>query len=128
MEHLIERAGEVVDLTYKVLDLEKTNRRHNEQIQTRAAIGAALSEYMKPTHIAKAMGKDRTTVIHYNKQHDGNLKTWKGYAEKYEVAKDVARVSMHEATISYKIMLIDSRISEYQNRINELELEKLNLL
>ena len=74
MEHLIEKASEVVNLTYKILDLEKTDRRHDEQVQTRAAIGAALSEYMKPTHIAKAMGKDRTTVIHYNKQHSGNLK------------------------------------------------------
>ena len=83
---------------------------------------------MKPAHVAKAMGKDRTTIIHYNKQHDGNLKTWKGYAEKYDVAKDVAKMNMHYATINYKIMLIDSRIDEYQNRINELELEKLNLL
>ena len=128
MEHLIERAGEVVDFTYKVLGLEKTDRRDNEQVQTRAAIGTALSEYIKPTHVAKAMGKDRTTVIHYNKQHDGNLKTWKGYAEKYDVAKDVAKTNMHHATISYKIKLIDSRIDEYYKRISELELEKLNLL
>jgi hypothetical protein len=128
MKHLIEKASEVVDLTYRVLNLEKTDRRHDEQVQTRAAIGAALSEYMKPTHIAKAMNKDRTTVIHYNKQHDGNLKTWKGYAERYDVAKDVAKVSMHEATIKYKVMLIDARIIEYKSRINELELEKLSLV
>ena len=128
MKHLIEKAGEVVDFTYKVLEIEKTDRRDNEQVQVRAAIGTALSKYMKPRHVAKAMGKDRTTVIHYNKQHDGNLKTWKGYAEKYDVAKDVAKMSMHYATINYKIKLIDSRIDEYQNRINELELEKLNLL
>ena len=128
MEHLIERAGEVVDLTYKVLELEKTDRRDNEQVQTRAAIGAALSEYIKPTHVGKAMGKDRTTVIHYNKQHDGNLKTWKGYAEKYDVAKDVAKMNMHYATVNYKVALIDSRIDEYYKRISELELEKINLL
>ena len=48
MEHLIEKASEVVDLTYKILGVEKTDRRNNEQVQTRAAIGTALSEYMKP--------------------------------------------------------------------------------
>jgi len=128
MEHLIEKASEVVDLTYKILGVEKTDRRNNEQVQVRAAIGTALSEYMKPNHVAKAMGKDRTTVIHYNKQHDGNLKTWKGYAEKYDVAKDVARASMDEATRSYKVMLIDGRIREYQHRINELELQKHSLI
>lgn len=128
MEHLIKKASEVVDLTYKILEIEKTDRRNNDQVQTRAAIGAALSEYMKPTHIAKAMDRDRTTVMHYKKQHDGNLKTWRGYAERYDVAKDVAKMSMHYATINYKITLIDSRIDEYQNRISELELEKLDLL
>ena len=128
MEHLIEKASEVMDLTYNILNIEKTDRRNNEQVQVRAAIGTALSEYMKPTHVAKAMGKDRTTVIHYNKQHDGNLKTWKGYAEKYDVAKDVARASMDEATRSYKVMLIDGRIREYQHRINELELQKHSLI
>jgi len=128
MEHLIEKASEVIDLTYKVLEIDKTDRRHNEQVQVRAAIGAALSEYMKPTHIGKAMGKDRTTIIHYNKQHDGNLKTWKGYAEKYDVAKDVAKMNMHYATVNYKVALIDSRIDEYYKRISELELEKINLL
>ena len=50
MEHLIKKASEVVDLTYKILEIEKTDRRNNDQVQTRAAIGAALSEYMKPTH------------------------------------------------------------------------------
>jgi hypothetical protein len=128
MEHLIEKASEVMDLTYNILNIEKTDRRNNEQVQVRAAIGTALSEYMKPTHVAKAMGKDRTTVIHYNKQHDGNLKTWRGYAEKYDVAKDVARASMDEATRSYKVMLIDGRIREYQHRINELELQKHSLI
>ena len=128
MEHLIKKASEVVDLTYKILEIEKTDRRNNDQVQTRAAIGAALSEYMKPTHIAKAMDRDRTTVMHYKKQHDGNLKTWRGYADRYDVAKDVAKMSMHYATINYKITLIDSRIDEYQNRISELELEKLDLL
>ena len=83
---------------------------------------------MKPAHVAKAMGKDMTTVIHYNKQHYGKRKTWKWYAEKYDVAKEVSKMNMHYATINYKIMLIDSRIDEYQNRINELELEKLTLL
>jgi hypothetical protein len=128
MEHLIEKASEVMDLTYNILNIEKTDRRNNEQVQVRAAIGTALSEYMKPTHVAKAMGKDRTTVIHYNKQHDGNLKTWRGYAEKYDVAKDVAKASMDEATRSYKVMLIDGRIREYQHRINELELQKHSLI
>ena len=70
MKHLIEKAGEVVDFTYKVLEIEKTDRRDNEQVQVRAAIGTALSKYMKPAHVAKAMGKDRTTVIHYNKLQD----------------------------------------------------------
>jgi len=128
MEHLIEKASEVVDLTYNILNIEKTDRRNNEQVQIRAAIGKALSAYMKPAHVGKAMGKDRTTVIHYNKQHDGNLKTWRGYAEKYDVAKDVARASMDEATRSYKVMLIDGRIREYQHRINELELQKHSLI
>ena len=41
MKHLIEKAGEVVDFTYKVLEIEKTDRRDNEQVQVRAAIGTA---------------------------------------------------------------------------------------
>jgi putative intracellular protease/amidase len=128
MKHLVTKANEAVLLTYDVLDIEITDRKDDEQAQVRSAVGVALSEYLKPADVAKALGKDRTMVYHYAKNHESNLKTWKGYADKYNVAKDVAKASMDEATRSYKVMLIDGRIREYQNRINELKLEKFSLI
>jgi|TARA_X000001388_G_scaffold70858_2_gene60295 hypothetical protein len=128
MKHLIKNARKAVKLTYDVLDIERTNRKDDEQAQVRAAIGVALSAYLKPGHVAKAMGKDRTMLYHYNKNHEGNLKTWNGYSQKYEVAKDVAKATMDEATRTYKIMLIENRILEYQHRISELEIERHSLI
>tara|TARA_Y100000401_G_scaffold115500_1_gene119356 strand:- start:542 stop:928 length:387 start_codon:yes stop_codon:yes gene_type:complete len=128
MKHLITKANESVLLTYDILGIEITDRKDDEQAQVRSALGVALSEYLKPSEVAQALGKDRTMIYHYSKNHESNLKTWKGYADKYNVARDVAKASMDEATRSYKVMLIEGRIREYQHRINELESEKLTLI
>ena len=112
---------------YKALNIEPTNRRNPEQTQTRAAIGAVLRSYMSDTNTSKVLGRDRSTVCYYVRNHENNMTHWKGYAQKYNTARGICEMYMTNVARDYDISVIDRRISQYQKKIEELQLEKKRL-
>ena len=79
---------------YKALNIEPTNRRNPEQTQVRAAIGTVLRGYMSDTNTSKVLGRDRSTVCYYVRNHENNMAHWKGYAQKYNTAKGICEMYM----------------------------------
>ena len=112
---------------YKALNIEPTNRRNPEQTQTRAAIGTVLRSYMSDTNTSKVLGRDRSTVCYYVRNHENNMTHWKGYAQKYNTARGICEMYMTNVARDYDISVIDRRISQYQKKIEELQLEKKRL-
>ena len=112
---------------YKALNIEPTNRRNPEQTQTRAAIGTVLRSYMSDTNTSKVLGRDRSTVCYYVRNHENNMTHWKGYAQKYNTARGICEMYMTNVAKDYDMSVIDRRISQYQKKIEELQLEKKRL-
>ncbi len=112
---------------YKALNIEPTNRRNPEQTQTRAAIGTVLRSYMSDTNTSKVLGRDRSTVCYYVRNHENNMTHWKGYAQKYNTARGICEMYMTNVARDYDMSVIDRRISQYQKKIEELQLEKKRL-
>ena len=112
---------------YKALNIEPTNRRNPEQTQTRAAIGTVLRSYMSDTNTSKVLGRDRSTVCYYVRNHGNNMTHWKGYAQKYNTARGICEMYMTNVAKDYDMSVIDRRISQYQKKIEELQLEKKRL-
>ena len=98
---------------------EPTSRLY-EHSQPRMALGAALSEHLSDTLVAKILEKDRTTVIHYRKTHNDNLKLWHGYSMYYETAK-------HICDTYFKKMAQKNRIEYIDNLIGKLTQETLSI-
>jgi hypothetical protein len=128
MKHLIKKSYVAVDAAYETLNIERTDKKDNDQAQARAAIGVALCEFLSHTNACKPIGRDRSTVSIYVRNHDENMKFWKGYAEKYIVATEVCDIHMRGASNKYTVSMINRRIKQYKKKIEQLELEKLKLL
>ena len=126
-DKLLERSKRVVDLTYIALDIPKENTRKAGQVQTRAAIGVALFEYVSDVVAGKALGRDRTTVLHHNQNHEANLEQWNGYKEKYDVAKSIADHELSNVALERRVQIIDKHIKMLQEKIDSLELERADL-
>ena len=109
---------------YKALSIEPTNRRNPEQTQMRAAIGTALRSYMSDTNASKVLGRDRTTVCYYVRNHKNNMTYWKGYAHKYNTAQGICEMYMTNVARDYDISVIDTRISQYEKKIQQLKEER----
>jgi hypothetical protein len=98
---------------------EPTSRLY-EHSQPRMALGAALTEHLSDTLVAKILEKDRTTIIHYRKTHNDNLKLWHGYSMYYETAKYICDTY-------FKKMARQNRIEYIDNLIGKLTQEKLSI-
>ena len=91
-----------------------------EHSQPRMALGAALSEHLSDTLVAKVLDKDRTTIIHYRKTHNDNMKLWHGYSMYYETAKYICDTYFKKTAMANRIQYIDALI-------NKLTKEKLSI-
>jgi hypothetical protein len=125
--HLVRKAHIATDATYEALGIKRTDKKDKDQAQARAAMGVALCEYLSHTNACKPLGRDRSTISTYVYKHDDNMKYWSGYAQKYNVARGICEIHMHGAARDYDISVIDRQISQYQKKINELQLEKKKL-
>jgi len=113
---------------YKALNIEPTNRRNPEQTQVRAAIGTVLRSYMSDTNTSKVLGRDRSTVCYYVRNHETNMTHWKGYAQKYNTAHAICEMHMTNVARDYDLSVIDRRISQYENKIQNLKEERDRLI
>ncbi len=59
------------------------------QSQAKQAFGVALSKRIGYALTAEVLEKERTTMNHYGKNHEGNLENWDGYRYMYENAEHV---------------------------------------
>ena len=79
------------------------------------------------TNTSKVLGRDRSTVCYYVRNHENNMTHWKGYAQKYNTARGICEMYMTNVARDYDMSVIDRRISQYQKKIEELQLEKKRL-
>ena len=90
---------------------EPTSRLY-EHSQPRMALGAALSEHLSDTLVAKILEKDRTTIIHYRNTHKDNIRLWNGYSMYYETAKYICDTYFKKTARKNRIEYIDKLIDK----------------
>lgn len=93
LEHklaLTEQGRELRNIYYDSIGQEYTP--HDRQIknaQPRFAFAVALARHLNDTVVGDVIEKDRTTIIHYRKNHNDNMKYWSGYSLLYDTAEYV---------------------------------------
>tara|TARA_A100001391_G_C4850926_1_gene219697 strand:- start:44 stop:484 length:441 start_codon:yes stop_codon:yes gene_type:complete len=118
---LIEQGKEARNIYYDSIGQEfSPTDRQFKNSQPRIAIGVALSRHIGDSLTADVLHKDRTTIIHYKKTHDANLKNWDGYALLSETAEYIVNSYFEGAAKLDRLQYIDKTV-------NELLKEKLQI-
>lgn len=113
----LETMRACADAFYSAIHLIPSPSQHQEQVKARAALAKAFEPYAVQEESAIVLGKERTTLCHSLRQHDGWMATWDGYKDKYLIAKELIDRRMSSIPIK-------ERVHGIQNRINFLEEEK----
>ena len=78
----------------------------------RCAIGVALARAVGDVVTGEVLGKDRTTVIHYRKKHEDNMRYWDTYPDYFETATHIITMYMGELAKAQRIEAIDRKIEQ----------------
>ena len=117
-EELIE---EIVAEAYKALEIPRDNSRQTSRAQTRAAVACALKKYFGQHPIARSLNINRSTISHYKRNHEANLKYWMGYSSKYLVAKDIADSKVYCNVTQVNIDLTIKQIKALEEKLSRLK-------
>lgn len=127
MNYLQDLTEQTVKETFELLGMVDDRSRKEDMVKIRAAISNAMADYVNPAITAKALGRDRTTCLHHVKTHGANLQHWVGYAETFEIAKEVAGSIMSGAMATKRRSVIGLRVQSLKRKIVELEQELIDL-
>jgi hypothetical protein len=108
---------------YATLNLTPNISRKAPQVQARAALMVAMAHYMTKTEVGKSFGRDHSTVIHHQRQHEGNLFSWDGYEEKYLLAVRLCSVHLQYNSIEEKLTTIRIQIKRLEGLAENLKQE-----
>ena len=110
---LIQQARNCVDMFYQSLGQPYVkNERHLKHTIPRCAIGVALARAVGDVITGEVLGKDRTTVIHYRKKHEDNMRYWDTYPDYFETATHIITMYMGELAKAQRIEAIDRKIEQ----------------
>ena len=114
-------ANQVVNDSYRAMGIvKKPSLRTSEQAQTRAAIACAMVRNFHTTDISLALEKDRTTVSYYKRMHENNVVGWRGYEDKYKIAKSIAEGKILIDDVRAQIIALNKQLSHIESRKEEL--------
>lgn len=105
---------QVITEYYDLLGLELSKSRVREQVQARAAMMVALKKYKTYSVVGRAFGMDHATVIHHVKNHEGNMSTWDGYSDKFDIAKAMCAKTIKYQTVQAKLNSVRHEIKRLQ--------------
>jgi len=117
----LDETKKVINDYYLALNIVPNTTRYREQVQARSAMMVALCAFMSKTEVAKAFDMHHASVIHHMKNHEGNLASWTGYAEKFEIAERVCHGKLRMPSIEIKLSRVRNEIKRL--KIIEQQLE-----
>ena len=124
----LESAKEIIKTVHLVTNIPNLPTRQHPHPQLRGAIAIALRRYFDTVTIAKALGRDRSTIQYYIKNHDANLNHWENYDELYKVALKQTEFTVNCTQSQDTIDTIDRQIkalTKERNMLSEV-VSKLN--
>lgn len=101
--------------------------RLREQVQARAAMMVALRKYKTCALVGRVFDMDHATVIHHEKNHEGNMLSWDGYEEKYRIAESMCDQTIRYKTLEAKLTSIRSEIRRLQ-RVEEAMMDRVRII
>lgn len=116
-----EQAKNAVAEVYSVLQMAPTTSREDKHVMVRAAIGVALCDYMSDTAAGELIDKHRTTIKHFKRHHQRNLKQWIGYDDVYKLAKGIISITLDNSIVEGRIQGIKARIEEHEKEMATLQ-------
>lgn len=119
---LIEQGQEALGMYYGTIGQEyNATNRHFKDSQPRMAFGMALARHIGDSLTADVLGKDRTTIVHYRRHHDVNLKNWDGYSTYYETAEYIIDTYFDGMAKVNRLAYIDKIVSKLLKEKQEIQ-------
>lgn len=104
---------------YSSIGITPNKTRYKEQVQSRSAIINALRPYMTCKSLAELFDQHHATIIHHNKNHAENIRSWYGYADKFRLAEELCHTFFNNLELNNKLLEIEKKI-ENLNEIREI--------
>ncbi len=108
---------------YATLNLTPNTSRKAPQVQARAAMMVAMAHHMTKTSVGQAFGKDHSTVVHHEGQHEANMFSWAGYEDKYMLAVRLCNMHLRYNSIEDKLKTIRIQIKRLEGLAENLKQE-----
>ena len=121
-------ASIVISHYHELINIEPDGTRHAEQVKAKAPMINALCKYMTKSGVARVYKHNHATIIHHLRNHEGNMASWPGYKENFEIASNITRRAHSNQSRASKVEGIEAQIkflekqkSMMKNKINYAE-------
>lgn len=121
-------ASIIIDHYHQVINIKPDGTRYAEQVKAKASMINALCKYMTKSSVARVYKHNHATIIHHIRKHEGNMVSWPGYKENFEIASNItskahltkSRASKVEG-LEAQIEFLEKQKSMIENKINYAE-------
>lgn len=121
-------AAIIISHYHELINIEPDGTRHAEQIKAKAPMINALCSYMTKSGVARVYKHNHATIIHHIRKHEGNMVSWPGYKENFEIASSITRRAHASQSRASKVVSLEAQIeflekqkSMIKNKINYAE-------
>lgn len=90
-----EEVREAKDIFFGTMNIGDYDTQKREVVITRMAFANAFVPVSSSTTVSKALERNHSTIVYYNKQHEGLLK-YRDYKQMYEYAIELSKFFMGE--------------------------------
>tara|TARA_R110002020_G_scaffold384754_1_gene595730 strand:+ start:4122 stop:4493 length:372 start_codon:yes stop_codon:yes gene_type:complete len=108
---------------YATIGISPNSSRKADQVQARAALMVAMANHITKSATGKSFGKDHSTVIHHQNQHEANMLSWKGYEEKYLIAYRLCCLYLKYKSVKRKLKTVRIQIKRLEILAENLKQE-----
>ena len=105
-----EEVRQAKETFFSTMNVEDSGTQKREVVITRMAFANAFVPVSATSTVSKALDRNHSTIVYYNKQHEGQLK-YRDYKQMYEYAMELSRFFMG----------VESEHKKYSDLVEEVE-------
>jgi len=114
-----EEVREAKDIFFGSMNIGDYDTQKREVVITRMAFANAFVPVSTSTTVSKALERNHSTIVYYNKQHEGLLK-YKDYKQMYEYAIELSKFFMGEENEHKRYIDLVEEVERLKAQVSKL--------
>jgi|SanBayMetagenome_1026888.scaffolds.fasta_scaffold02942_5 hypothetical protein len=114
-----EEVREAKDIFFGSMNIGDYDTQKREVVITRMAFANAFVPVSSSTTVSKALERNHSTIVYYNKQHEGLLK-YKDYKQMYEYAIELSKFFMGEENEHKRYIDLVEEVERLKAQVSKL--------